>query len=178
MDQYIDAFKKYTVFDGRATRKEFWMFTLFNLSIVLVLNYVLPVINLEFLGVLYGLFIIVPTLAIGARRLHDTGRTAWWLLLHLIPFLGSAILMAFAVLDSQTGTNIYGPNPKGDTYVAKSAKGWVALVIGLHVLFMVLFVLFIGSLLIVFGSLNKARTDNNSQVPAFSEQIQEIIQSK
>lgn len=178
MDQYIDAFRKYAVFSGRATRKEYWMFTLFNLLVFIILKFVLPIINLELLGTLYGLFIIVPSLAIGARRLHDTGRTAWWLLLNLIPLLGSAVLMAFAVLDSQTGTNIYGPNPKGETYVAQSAKGWVALVIGLHVLFVVLFVLFIGSLLIVFGSLNKARTDNNSQVPAFSEQIQEIIQSK
>jgi uncharacterized membrane protein YhaH (DUF805 family) len=178
MDQYIDAFRKYAVFSGRATRKEYWMFTLFNLLAYIILNFVLSPIKLDFLSIIYGLATLIPSLAIGVRRLHDTGRTGWWLLLNLIPFLGTAVVMVFLVLDSQTGTNIYGPNPKGDTYVAKSAKGWAALVIGLHVLFVVLFVLFIGSLLIVFGSLNKARIDNNSKMPAFSEQVQESIQAE
>ena len=153
MDQYIDAFRKYAVFSGRATRQEFWMFILFYVLVYTILNFVLSTIKLDFLVTIYVLATIVPLLAIGARRLHDTGRTGWWLLLYLIPFLGFIVIMAFSVLDSQTGTNVYGPNPKGETYVAQSAKGWVALVIGLGVIFVTLIILFVVAFSAVLGRL-------------------------
>lgn len=62
---------------------------------------------------LFGLAIIVPTLALWMRRLHDTGKSGWWLLISLVPAVGSIVLLIFALLDSQPGDNQYGPNPKG-----------------------------------------------------------------
>jgi uncharacterized membrane protein YhaH (DUF805 family) len=61
---------------------------------------------------LYSLAVLIPSIAVTVRRLHDTGRTGWWILINLIPFLGTIILLIFMVLDSQPGTNRYGPNPK------------------------------------------------------------------
>ena len=62
---------------------------------------------------LYALVLLLPSLAVGARRLHDTGRSGWWLLIGLVPLIGSIVLIIFFVLDSQPGDNPYGPNPKG-----------------------------------------------------------------
>jgi hypothetical protein len=84
------------------------------------------------------------------------------LLLILIPFIGQAIIMAYAVIDSQTGTNDYGPNPKGDGYIATSAKGLVALVIAINVIIPLAILAILGS--VVFMSLNSAR-ELNSKVP-------------
>lgn len=61
----------------------------------------------------YAIAIRVPSLAMSVRRLHDTGRSGWFLLLNLIPYIGGIIIFVFSVLDSQPGTNQYGPNPKG-----------------------------------------------------------------
>ena len=64
------------------------------------------------LGGLYALAVLLPSLAVGARRLHDTGRSGWWLLIGLIPCIGFIVLIVFLVQDSQAGDNQYGPNPK------------------------------------------------------------------
>ena len=61
----------------------------------------------------YAIAILVPSLAMSVRRLHDTGRSGWFLLLNLIPYIGGIIIFVFSVLDSQPGANQYGPNPKG-----------------------------------------------------------------
>jgi len=63
------------------------------------------------LGAIYGLAVLLPYLGVGARRLHDTGRSGWWLLLLLIPFIGWVVLLIFYVLESQAGENQYGPSP-------------------------------------------------------------------
>ncbi|MEF2278572.1 DUF805 domain-containing protein [Deinococcus sp. YIM 134068] len=65
------------------------------------------------LTVVYGLAVLLPSLAVGVRRLHDTGRPGWWLLIGLVPFVGGIVLLIFYVLDSQPGSNTWGPNPKG-----------------------------------------------------------------
>jgi uncharacterized membrane protein YhaH (DUF805 family) len=62
---------------------------------------------------LYGLAVFIPSLAVGVRRLHDTGRSGWWLLISLVPIIGIIVLIVFLVQDSQNGTNQYGENPKG-----------------------------------------------------------------
>ncbi|MGJ0490853.1 DUF805 domain-containing protein [Methylobacter sp.] len=120
MNWYLEAVKnKYAVFEGRAHRQEFWYFILFYFLIYLALSVVDQVtgtFNMEtgaglFSGI-YALAMLVPSLAVGARRLHDTGRSGWWQLLMLIPILGGLILIFFFVLDSQPGDNQYGPNPK------------------------------------------------------------------
>jgi uncharacterized membrane protein YhaH (DUF805 family) len=113
MNWYFEVLKKYAVFNGRARRQEFWMFFLFNFIIGLVLailEAIVPVIR--FIGIIYGLGVLIPYLAVGVRRLHDTGRTGWWLLIGLIPIVGEIVLLIFFVLDSQPGDNKYGPNPK------------------------------------------------------------------
>lgn len=120
MNWYVDVLRKYAVFSGRARRKEYWFFVLFNLLIVAGLTLVDmfvgtydPVREVGLLSGLYGIGVILPSLAVGARRLHDSGRTAWWLLIGLVPVIGAIVLLIFFVLDSQTGDNEYGPNPKG-----------------------------------------------------------------
>jgi uncharacterized membrane protein YhaH (DUF805 family) len=110
---YVEVLKKYAVFEGRARREEFWMFALVNFIVTIVLNVVLSMIGLPILAVIYSLAVLVPSLAVGARRLHDTNRSGWLLLISLIPLVGAIVLIVFWVQDSQPGPNQYGPNPKG-----------------------------------------------------------------
>src|SRR6266581_1199955 len=113
MNWYLDVLKKYAVFSGRARRKEFWMFYLFYLIIVVVLGIVEWMIGIPaVLTGIYTLALIVPTIAVTVRRLHDTGRTGWWWFIWLVPVIGGIVLLVFLVLDSQPGDNEYGPNPK------------------------------------------------------------------
>ncbi|MGI2327571.1 DUF805 domain-containing protein [Planococcus sp. YIM B11945] len=118
MKEFVDVFKKTFVFSGRSRRKEYWMFILITaiISIVLtILDMVLGLDITEDTGLLSGLFsliLIIPTLSVTIRRLHDIGKSGWWILLCLIPIIGWIVLFIFSVLDSQAGTNIYGPNPK------------------------------------------------------------------
>jgi uncharacterized membrane protein YhaH (DUF805 family) len=113
MNYYIDVLKKYAVFDGRARRKEYWMFVLINVIISIVLAIVDRAIGTSLIVDIYGLAVLCPSLAVGIRRLHDTGRSGWWLLSALIPFIGAILIIIFEALDSQPGQNQYGPNPKG-----------------------------------------------------------------
>ncbi|MEK7298558.1 MAG: DUF805 domain-containing protein [Candidatus Margulisiibacteriota bacterium] len=118
MNEYIAVLKKYAQFSGRSHRREYWMFFLVNLVISVLLNVIDGILGLEMgksvgvLSAIYGLAMIIPSLSVGARRLHDTGRSGWWLLLSLIPIIGWIVLIVFLVQDSQPGTNTYGPNPK------------------------------------------------------------------
>jgi uncharacterized membrane protein YhaH (DUF805 family) len=107
MNWYLDVLKKYAVFDGRARRQEFWMFALINFVISLILNLVLGMV-----GLIYTLAVFLPSIGVGIRRLHDTGRSGWWLLIGLIPVVGFIVLLVFFVQDSQPGDNQYGSNPK------------------------------------------------------------------
>jgi len=119
MNWYLMVWKKYAQFSGRSRRNEYWMFTLFNL-LIYVLLYGAAIALMEsgigkaLLGLcaIYGLAILIPSLAVGVRRLHDTGRSGWWLLICFVPIVGGLILLVFFVLDSEPGTNQYGPNPK------------------------------------------------------------------
>ena len=106
--------KKYAVFSGRARRKEYWMFFLFNLIVAFVIGFILGFIG-GAIGVgtalsdpaalIYGLAVLIPGIAVAIRRMHDTGRSGWWILL---PFAN----LVFLCLNSQPGENEYGPNPK------------------------------------------------------------------
>jgi uncharacterized membrane protein YhaH (DUF805 family) len=120
MNYYTDVLKKYATFDGRARRKEFWMFFLWNFIIALVLAIILAIIAgvtrspaVASVTYLYALAVFIPNLAVLARRLHDTGRSGWWILIGLVPLIGAIVLLVFSVMDSQPGDNQYGPNPKG-----------------------------------------------------------------
>lgn len=120
MNWYLEALKKFTEFNGRASRQEYWYFVLFNILISIGLGLVDritgsfdPLSGVGLLGGIYGLIILLPGLAVSVRRLHDTNRSGWWVLLPFIPILGGLIFLYFLVLDSSPDRNNYGESPKG-----------------------------------------------------------------
>ncbi|MGZ8225781.1 MAG: DUF805 domain-containing protein [Methylococcaceae bacterium] len=119
MNWYLEVFKKYAVFSGRAGRQEYWYFTLFNILVGILLRVMDQITgNLDYetgLGLLstfYSLVVLIPATAVLVRRLHDTDRSAWWLLIALVPLIGELVLLVFTLQDSQPGNNQYGANPK------------------------------------------------------------------
>lgn len=118
MEWYLMALRKYADFTGRSRRREYWMFALFNFLISLALGVLDGGIGttaggtIGILSGLYSLFVLIPGIAVAIRRLHDTGRSGWWLLLILVPFVGAIVLLIFFVQDSEPGANEYGYNPK------------------------------------------------------------------
>jgi uncharacterized membrane protein YhaH (DUF805 family) len=119
MSWYLTVLKKYAVFGGRARRKEYWMFVLFNIIfslVALLLDRLLGTRVGEsgsgWISILYSLAVIIPSLAVSIRRLHDVGKTGWWLLIGLVPLIGAIWLLILYIGDSQMGENQYGPNPK------------------------------------------------------------------
>lgn len=129
MNYYLDVLKKYAVFEGRARRKEYWFFVLFNFLIGVGLGIIDNVIGLSgegaaggLLSLIYTLAVLVPSIAVAVRRLHDTDHSGWWLLIGFVPLIGIIVLFIFMVLDSQPGDNRFGPNPKaGDSPAAAEA---------------------------------------------------------
>jgi uncharacterized membrane protein YhaH (DUF805 family) len=121
MNWYLTVLKKYAEFNGRARRTEYWMFALFNIlicfaALILGLIFMKASIGLGIflyvLLVLYSLATLLPGLAVCVRRLHDTDKSGWMILLCLVPFIGGLIVLIFMLLDSTPGTNQYGTNPK------------------------------------------------------------------
>ena len=113
MNYYIDAIKNYVNFDGRATRKEFWMFFLINFLIVFVVWLIDWMIwTAPVLWLVYNLFVFLPWLAISIRRLHDIGKSWWWYLIVLIPIIWAIWLLVLLVLSSDCD-NKYWPNKYG-----------------------------------------------------------------
>ena len=113
---YLEVIKKFTDFAGRARRREFWNFLLCNLVIGLVLGIFC---SIPFLGVIfriisgiYSLAILVPCIAVGIRRLHDTNKSGLLILLILAPVVGWIILIAFFAQEGTPGDNQYGSDPK------------------------------------------------------------------
>ena len=121
MNWYFEALKKYAVFSGRSRRKEYWYFFLFNLIIAFILGLIeglagiAPETNQSILAILYQLAILLPSIAVGVRRLHDTDRSGWWLLIGLIPIIGAIVLIVFFVQDGTPNGNRFGENPKEAT---------------------------------------------------------------
>ncbi len=122
MEWYLKAFRQYADFKGRARRKEYWMFTLFNMIFIMVgaaIMFTITDLLGDYMGMfatfailfIYMIIIIIPALAVTARRLHDTGKSGWFILLYLIPF-GGMVLFIFMCIDSDYGENKWGPNPK------------------------------------------------------------------
>lgn len=121
MNWYLDVLKKYAVFGGRARRKEYWFFVLFNLIVSVVLSIIDGVIGtfsaesgIGLLSGVYSLAVLLPAIGVSIRRLHDTNRSGWWLLIGLVPLVGAIVLIVFMVQDSTAGDNQYGANPKQD----------------------------------------------------------------
>jgi len=113
MNWYLEVLKKYTVFTGRARRTEYWMFVLINILISIAIGVVEGLIGSPgYLGLIYSLAVLLPSIGVSIRRLHDTSKSGWWLLIGLIPLVGMIVLIVFMATDSTPGDNQYGPNPK------------------------------------------------------------------
>lgn len=122
MNWYLKVLKQYADFNGRARRKEYWMFVLFNMIFALlamILDNILGIaIDDVGYGPLYGLYalaVFIPGLAVAVRRLHDVGKSGWMILIALIPLIGAIWLLVLLVTDSNPGENQYGQNPKAVT---------------------------------------------------------------
>ena len=114
---YLSILKgKYAQFEGRASRTEYWTFTLVNVAISIVLMVVERALGGHgsgFLSGIFGLAVLIPGVAVLIRRLHDTDRSGWWILAGCIPLL-NLVLLAFMFFDGTQGANRFGENPKGN----------------------------------------------------------------
>lgn len=126
---FMDVLKnKYFQFDGRAPRREFWYFTLFYIIVYIVLGIIeglfglgipmatdpqtgMPMGQIGILSLLFSFALLIPSLSISFRRLHDIGKSAWWILLALIPIIGGLVLLYFYITPSQEGDNQFGSYP-------------------------------------------------------------------
>ncbi len=123
-DLMLQPLRKYADFQGRARRSEYWVFLVFQVVVIFVLCILAMAVsggdpqsvaaNVIFglLG-LFSLALLIPSLAVAFRRLHDTNRSAWWLLIAFIPGIGGLVLFIFYLLDGTPGDNRFGPDPKG-----------------------------------------------------------------
>ena len=105
MNYFLAALKKYAVFSGRARRKEYWYFALFYLIFAFLIGVICGIVGSMALIYVYYLAIIIPFLAVGVRRMHDTGHSGWYLLIPIYSLI-------LACTDGDRGTNEYGPDPK------------------------------------------------------------------
>jgi len=113
MNWFIEVVKKYAVFSGRARRKEYWMYTLFYVIFAIVAGIVDAVLfGSQILTLVLALGLLLPSLGVAVRRLHDTGRSGWWILIGLVPLVGGIVLLVFLCLEGEAGSNKYGHNPK------------------------------------------------------------------
>jgi uncharacterized membrane protein YhaH (DUF805 family) len=127
MNYYAEAWGKYATFRGRARRRELWEFDLWNTLALCALLLFRKMSGSSVLGTalnliswLFILAIFIPTFAVMVRRIHDVGKSGWWILIGLIPGIGGLALLIFSVVDSMTGDNKYGSNPKGIVAVTNS----------------------------------------------------------
>ena len=118
MDWYLRVLKNYVGFGGRARRKEYWMFILVNFILAMVLGIVDKILGWERAGgegiltTIYAILVFLPSWAVVFRRLHDTDRSGWWLLLVLIPLVGPIAMLVFMCLEGTRDDNRFGADPK------------------------------------------------------------------
>lgn len=126
MEWFIKVLRQYSDFDGRARRKEFWMFVLFYILFSACIAFMDDMMDTAYseepfsggiLSTAYALALFIPSLAVSIRRLHDTGKSGWMILLSFVPFIGWIWLLILYCQDSEPGSNPYGPNPKGEAGV-------------------------------------------------------------
>lgn len=119
MKWYVKVLSNYVNFSGRARRKEFWMFFLFNLIIIFGLSFLLAfiedLIDYELGPIILGIYLLaifIPYFALISRRLHDTGKSGWYFLVYFIPFIGGIWFLILMATNGDVGPNKYGPDPK------------------------------------------------------------------
>ncbi|RDC66441.1 DUF805 domain-containing protein [Adhaeribacter pallidiroseus] len=120
MEWFLKVLRNYAVFSGRARRKEYWMFVLFNIIFGIVAMLVdnmfgltFGKINYGYIYLLYQLVVLIPSLAVAVRRLHDTGKSGWFFFIVLIPIVGAIWILVLLCTEGDAGSNKYGPDPKG-----------------------------------------------------------------
>lgn len=106
MAWYLDVLKNYAVFDGRAGREEFWQFTLINIFVTIILY-----ATMNDLWAVYTVAVLIPSIAVSVRRLHDIDRSGWWFLIAIVPVI-DIVLLFMMLLEGKPGANQYGFNPK------------------------------------------------------------------
>ena len=136
MNLMFQPLRKYADFQGRARRSEFWLFWLFCFVVGFVLQMVGGMMGgaadpsnpmamysspAGIVLLLFWLAVLIPSIAVAVRRLHDTNRSGWWLLIALIPFIGALVLLVFYVLPGTVGSNKFGEDPKGGEAAAVAA---------------------------------------------------------
>lgn len=105
LQYYVRAMKNYTKFDGRDSRKQYWMFFAINFAIACLIGWI------PFVGWIYALAVLCPGIGAGIRRLHDTGKSGWYMLISLIPCVGFIVLIVFLAQPGETEANMYGEVP-------------------------------------------------------------------
>jgi uncharacterized membrane protein YhaH (DUF805 family) len=103
------GFDHYTKFDGRANKAAYWWWFLFAILVAIAANIVDSIIGSAIFSIIVGLGLLLPGLSVSIRRLHDTDRTGWWILIGLIPIIGFIVLLIFYLQKSDPGDNKYGP---------------------------------------------------------------------
>jgi uncharacterized membrane protein YhaH (DUF805 family) len=107
MEYFLSAVKRYAEFTGRATRQEYWMYVLFYIIFAMGVGVIGGLLGTMALSTIYSLGLLIPSISICTRRLHDTGRSGWWQLIALIPLIGWIVLIVFLVQDTKTTDNTY-----------------------------------------------------------------------
>ncbi len=105
------GFDHYTKFDGRASRPAFWWWFLFQILVLVAAQILSSIIGSMIIYYLAALALILPGISVAIRRLHDTGRSGWWILIGIIPLIGAIVLLIFYLEKSNPGDNEYGPEP-------------------------------------------------------------------
>jgi uncharacterized membrane protein YhaH (DUF805 family) len=114
LDAYVDAMRRYAQFSGRAGRGQYWGFVLVSLLITAMLTLIFGIVSPDLGQAAYGVAVLghaLPSLAVGARRLHDSGRSGWWQLVGLVPVIGLVWLIVLLVLSGDRGANRFGDDP-------------------------------------------------------------------
>jgi len=117
MNELIEVYKKvilekYVAFDGRARRREYWMYVLANFIVAIALGIIGMIIRFPFISTIYGLAVLIPGIALSIRRMHDLNKSGFWILLSFIPIIGWIWLLILAATEGTKGDNTYGPDPK------------------------------------------------------------------
>jgi uncharacterized membrane protein YhaH (DUF805 family) len=114
MSWFVKCLQNYVTFSGRARRKEFWMFFIFYMIFAVVIGFVEGLAGMEtpVLSCIYGLALLLPSLSVLVRRLHDIDKSGWWFWIALVPFVGGIVLLVFECMEGTKGDNRFGPDPK------------------------------------------------------------------
>ena len=114
MEEFKSALNKYAIFDGRASRREYWIFILINIIIGVALQSAFSIFSAKLgliVGAVYNLAMFIPSIAVGVRRLHDVNKSGWYLLIVFIPIVGFIWLLILNLTAGDVGENMYGPSP-------------------------------------------------------------------